>query len=90
MFLCIFIHFNYYFKTLTQCFYIASSHINIRTRNKITAGVLIIRRRNNYTLGRPCKKKIEKKISQCRTVPKIVLKLSHSISFYIEPNYALS
>ena len=30
----------------------ASSHINIRTRNKISAGVLIIRKRNNYTRGR--------------------------------------
>ena len=59
----------------------ALSHINIRTRNKKSAGVLIIREpqahvsgRINYTRGRPCKKNIEKifeKNSQCQ-------KLSHS------------
>ena len=38
-------------------FYIALSHISIGTRKKIPAGVLIIRRRNNYPRGCACKKK---------------------------------
>ena len=49
----------------------ALSHINIRTRNKISAGVLIIRRRNNYTRVRaavPKKRNFQKSL----TVPKIV------------------
>ena len=83
MFLFICILSNQLFQTITQSFYIALSHINIRTRNKISAGVLFIRRRNSYTRGRPCKikfrKKIFEKISQCR-------KFSHtaeSESFHI-------
>ena len=43
MFLSIFIHSNQLFQTITQSFYIALSHMNIRTRNKISAGVLFIR-----------------------------------------------
>ena len=43
MFLCICILTNYFFLTFTQSFYIALSHISIRTRNKVSAGVLIIR-----------------------------------------------
>ena len=84
MFLSIFIHFNEHFKTLTQSFYIALSHISVRTRNKICAGVLIIRSRNNYTRGRACKKNQFKKIfskkshsaENCRTVPKIPYSIS--------------
>ena len=37
MSLLVFIHSNYLFKTLLQCFYIALSHISIRTRNKSSA-----------------------------------------------------
>ena len=70
MFLSIFIHFNYLFQTITQSFYIVLSHINIRTRNKISAGVLIIRRRNNYTRGRASQKIFE--FFRNLTVPKIV------------------
>ena len=51
MFLSIFIRSKELFQTITQSFYIALSHINIRTRNKISAGVLIIRGRNKYTGG---------------------------------------
>ena len=43
MFLSIFILSNYLFQTITQSFYITLSQINIRTRNKISASVLIIR-----------------------------------------------
>ena len=80
MFLSICMQSNYLFQTITQSFYIASSHINIPTRIKISAGVLIIRRGNNYTRGRKgavgvrqwvAQKKLFEKISQCR-------KLSHS------------
>ena len=42
MFFSIFIHSEYFFQTITQSFYIALSHINIRMRNKISAAVLII------------------------------------------------
>ena len=86
MFLCIFRQFNQHFKTFTQSLYIASSHINIRTRNKISAGVLIIRSRNNYTRGRACHEflnffsKKSHSAESCRTVPK----MRHSISLYIE------
>ena len=52
MFLSILLHSNYLFNTITQSFYIVLSHISIRTRNKISAGILFIRRRNNYTRGR--------------------------------------
>ena len=48
MFLSILIHSNQLFQTITQSFYIALSHMNIRTRNKISAGVLFIHRRNNF------------------------------------------
>ena len=74
MFLSVFIQFNELFQTITHSFYIALSHISIRTRNKISTGVLIICRRNNYTRGRASQKIFElflEKISQCR-------KLSHS------------
>ena len=84
MFLSIFIHFNLLFQTITQSFYIALSHINIRTRNKISAGVIIIRepqadgsRRINYPRGRGCQKIFEffrKKshsAENCHTVPKM-------------------
>ena len=37
----IFLHSNQLFQTITQSFYIVLSLINIRTRNKISAGVLI-------------------------------------------------
>ena len=55
MFLSIFIHFQKLFQTITQSFYIALSHINVR-------------RRNNYTRGRASPKIFElfRKISQCR------------------------
>ena len=43
MLLSFFVHSNYHFKTITQSFYIALSQNNIRRRNKISAGVLIIR-----------------------------------------------
>ena len=49
MFLSTFINFYYFFQTITQSFYIALSHIIIRAPIKISAGILIIRRRNNYT-----------------------------------------
>ena len=52
MFLYIFIHSNYFFQTITQSFYIALSHINIRTSKKVSADVLIMRRRCNYPRGR--------------------------------------
>ena len=39
----IFIQSNQLFQTITQSFSIVLSHINIRTRNKISAGVLIIK-----------------------------------------------
>ena len=77
MFLSIFIHFNYHFKTLTHSFYKASSHINIRTRNKIYAGVLIIRRGNNCTRGRGQPKVFEFFSSQC---PKMCQK--HPIPYF--------
>ena len=81
MFLSIFIHSNYFCQTITQSFYIALSHIVIRTRNILSEGVLIIRelqaegsrrrtagsRRNNYTRGRACHEFLKlSKISQCR------------------------
>ena len=93
-FLYILINFS---QSITQSSFIALSHINIRTRNKLSAGVLIIRGRNNYTRGRACKKNQFRKFfakkshsaencaKNCRTVPK----LSHSISFYIETNYRM-
>ena len=59
-------------KTLTQSFYIALSHINIRTRNKISAGVPNIRARINYPRGRGCRKKF------LNFFEKIWQKLSHS------------
>ena len=49
--LSIFIHFNELLQTITQSFYIALSHINIRTRKKISAGVLIIRERQRTAAG---------------------------------------
>ena len=77
MFLSFFIHSNQLFQIITQSFYIVLSHINIRTRNKISAGVLIIRRRINYRRGRGCQKNFDffsKKshsAENCRTVPKM-------------------
>ena len=74
MFLSIFIQSNKLFQTITQSFYIASSHINIRTRNKLSAGgghprIFEIFWKSHST-------------ENCRTVPK----MSHSISLYIETN----
>ena len=69
---------NQLFQTITQSFYIALSHINIRTRNKMSAGVLIVRGRNDF-IARKNLKKISKKshsAENCRTVPK----MSHSIT----------
>ena len=86
MFLCAFVYFLINFLKVTQSFYIALSQINIRTRNKISAGVLIIRepRRKGAVGVRQAAavlsiragtlEKIQfffEKISQCR-------KLSHS------------
>ena len=51
MFLSTFKYFNEFFQTITQSFYIALSHINIRTRNKKSAGVLIIRERQRTAAG---------------------------------------
>ena len=85
MVVSIFIYSNLLFKTLIQSFYIALSHISICPRNKISAGVKFICRRNNYPRGRACKKKISSNffflvvVSQYR-------KLSHSTeneSFHI-------
>ena len=59
---------NIFGWTITQLFYIALSHINIRTRNKISAGVLIIR-----AGGLP--KKISKKSHSAEN--------EHSLSLYI-------
>ena len=68
MFLSIFIHSNQFFPTITKSFYIALSHINIRTRNEIAAVLLIIRACG----GHPRIFEIfSEKISQCQ-------KLSHS------------
>ena len=55
-----------FFQTITQSFYLALSHINIRTRNKISAGVTFIR------AGGQAQKFLNffENISQCR-------KLSH-------------
>ena len=74
MFLSILIHSNQLFQTITQSFYIALSHINIRKRNKISAGVIIIRRRNNYPRGRAGLQEKNQKIffRKNLTVPKIV------------------
>ena len=82
MFLSILIHSNYLFKTLTQSFYIALSHISIRTRNMKYTGVTISR------AGGVQEKNVFSKKSHsaenCRTVPK----MSHSISLYIETKYS--
>ena len=79
MFLSPFIHSNYFFQTITQSSYIALSQNTIRTRNKISTGVLIIRRRNNYTRAGAVGTQnffFRKKL----TVPKIVPKTPYSIS----------
>ena len=39
---------NKLLQTITQSFYIALSHISIRTHDKISVGVLFIRGRNKY------------------------------------------
>ena len=86
MFLSIFILSNYLFQTITQSFYIALSQNNIRTRNEISVGVLIIRGRNNYTRERGWvaqKKKLFLKKSHSAENCRIVPKLSHSISLYM-------
>ena len=72
MFLSMFIHSNWLFQTITQSFYIVLSHISIRTRNNISAGVLIIRGRNNHTRGRWAHKKFSIFIEKNLTLPKIV------------------
>ena len=61
------------FKAHHNFFYIALSQSSILTRNRISAGVLKIRRRNIYTRGRASQKFLIffEKISQC-------WKLSHS------------
>ena len=77
-----FLHFNQLFQTNTQSFYIALSHIKIRTRNKLSAGVLNIREpqadgsgRNKYPRGGPGKNSkknskeshiAERIVAQCR------------------------
>ena len=68
--LSIFIHSNYFFHNITQSFYQALSHISISTRNKLSASVILIRRRNYYARVRGCRKKIV--IRKSLTVPKIV------------------
>ena len=82
MFLCICILQIKLFQTITQSFYIALSHINIRTRNKISAGVIIIR------AGGPAKNFL-KFFRKNLTVPKIVPKMSHSICLDIETNFRM-
>ena len=71
MFLSIFRHSNYFFRTITQSLYIALSQNSIRTRNKIYADIIIIRGHNNYTRGRAW---VAQKIffRKNLTVPKIV------------------
>ena len=74
MLLSSFIHSNQHFKTLTQSFYIALSQNNIRRRNKITAGVLIIRAVIIIRAGGGHPKNFfEKSAENCRTVPKKTL-----------------
>ena len=53
---------------------------------KVSGGLKIMRRRNNYPGRSQVGPKIEKKSQNCCTVPKI----PHSKSSYIEPNYTLS
>ena len=82
--LFIFMLFNQLFQTNTQSFNIALSHINIRTRNQISADVLIIRRRNKYPREGPGEnsKKFPEKISQCQKNCRTVPKMNHSLSLY--------
>ena len=74
-----------FFQSITQSFHKTLSRINIRTRNKISAGVLIIRGRINYTRGRASQKllnfysKKSHSAENCRTVAK----MNHSPSLYI-------
>ena len=57
-----------FFQTFTQSFYLALSHISIRTRNKLSVGVIIIR------AGGPARKDQFRKKSfrNSLTVPKVV------------------
>ena len=92
MFLSIFIHFNYLFQTITQSFYIALSHINIRTRiNYKGAAGERQRLKIIFSSGGPARKNLKKNSKKshsaenCRTVPN----MSDSISLYIEMNYRM-
>ena len=88
------------FSQLLQNFYIAFSQFNIRTRNKISAGALVIRGRNILSARTGLPKFFEifrKKISHCRKLSHsaekchAVPKKSQSIYLYIdiETNYNL-
>ena len=82
--LAFFIHSFEIFKTLIQSFYIAFSENNIRTRNKISAGVQIIRRRNNYTRGWWAPKNF-RNLYKSHSAENCA-ENEHSISLYIETN----
>ena len=63
---------------------------------KISGGVKIMLRRNNYPGWAQVGQKLEKKSENCRTVPRIPYSMSlynepnYTLSLYIEPNYTLS
>ena len=61
-----------FFQSIKQSFHITLIHINIRTRNIISAGVLIIRGRNHFTRGRGSQKTLNFFRKKNLTVPKIV------------------
>ena len=75
MFLSNSIHSNSFFQPITQSFYLLLSQNSIRTRNEISAGVLIIRRRKKLSARGPWEKikknlkkshSAEKNVTQCQ------------------------
>ena len=85
MFLITFVHSINFYEIKVNCFHIAIGQNSIRTRNRISAGVKIIRGHNNYTRGR-ASRKLFNFSRENLTVPKIVAqcrKLAHSLSLYI-------
>ena len=88
MFLSFFIQSNQLFKTLIQSFYIALSQNTIRTRNKITAGVVIIRTVIIIRAGGRHPKIFGNFFSKKFHSAKNCAENEHSISLYIETNYS--
>ena len=84
-----------FFEIKINFFHIALGQNSIRTRNEISAGVLIIRGHNIYTRGWPCHEllkffsKNSPSAEKCRTVPKMNIPYLYTLRRTIAYDFTL-